>query len=99
MSISTRNCGDTNFSSTLERTVVVSAGRRAVVSALEPEGRHTFRGRLAEVVRGVQTLHVHVVISGLHGLALQDELLLQVLHHLHLVITIEEDDEGDAAAE
>lgn len=56
-----------------------------MLAALQPEGLHTFRGRLAEVLRAVQALDdlVHVVIAGLHRLALQGELILHVLHHLH----------------
>lgn len=66
-------------------TVLLSAGRGAVLAALQPEGLRTFGGRLGEVLRAVQTLHdlVHVVIAGLHRLAFQGELILHVLHHLH----------------
>ena len=65
------------------RTALVCAGRGAVLGALQPEGLHTFRGGLVEVLRAVQALHdlVHVVIAGLHRLAFQRKLVLHVLHH------------------
>lgn len=67
------------------RTVLVSAGRGAVFATLKPEGLHTFRGRLAEVLRAVEALDdlIHVVIAGLHRLAFQGKLILHVLHHLN----------------
>lgn len=65
------------------RTVLLRARRRAVFAALEPEGLHTLRGGLGEVLRAVQALHdlVHVVVAGLHRLAFQGKLILQILHH------------------
>lgn len=67
------------------RTVLVSAGRRAMFAALKPVGLPAFRGGLGEVLRAVQTLHdlVHVVIAGLHRLTLQGKLILHILHHLN----------------
>lgn len=54
-----------------------------MIPALQPEGLHTFRGGLGEVLRAVQALHnlLHVVIAGLHRLVFHRKLVLHVLHH------------------